>query len=268
MFKKIGAAVCAILVLATLTSCGKYSQLYETLDAMTMETEFPKAASDATTASEAEAAVIEQQRALSEAMSEAYRLTDVESLRKEHQDINKSKMMSELSKKRRDLNSESMETFSENMEIILENVEKDNKEMYITECEEEVKEFYRDYDKLINSDVEDDYDAISKIFLNYAFSDNEFAKSVIAENYKTVIKAAALTIEANANKEGSYRTNITKNNELIRAINEVIGEVEEKDIYRDRINKANRKLLEKTLSSMSNMSKAERDVILNQFEEA
>lgn len=268
MFKKIGAAVCTILVLATLTSCGEYSKLYETLDAMAMQTEFPQAVSDATTLSEAKSAVIEQQKALCEAMTEAYNLTDIESLREEHQNINRNKMMSELSNKRRDLNAESTNLFAENMIIILENIDKEDKGEYIADYAEEVKEFYKDYDKLTHSDPEDDYETVSKIFVSYAFSDNVFAKSIISENYETVVEATTRTIEANANKEGSFRANITKNNELIRAINEVMGGVGEKESYKDRINKANRKLLEKTLSSMSSMSQAERDAILNQFEEA
>ncbi|MBS7297469.1 MAG: hypothetical protein KIG65_00120 [Eubacteriales bacterium] len=269
MFKKISIIILSILLTTTLTSCGKYGKLYETLDSIVIQTVFPEAISGATTFDEARESVYMQQKALCESMIESYNLTDVETLREQHAQINRNKMMSELSSKRQALNNASTELFIENLKVILENVDEKQLElnMYIDNCVDEVLEFYSDYDKLVNSDL-DDFETISKVFVSYAFSKNNFAKSVIVEYTDKITEAATKTIEQNANAQASFRTNIAKNNEIIKAINEVLGGVNSNANYKKRINDANRKLLEKTLNSMSSMSQKERDAILSQFEEA
>lgn len=263
---KIKAIICIVLVAAALSSCGKYSKLYETLDGMVLETVFPKASGGAESISDAEEDVVLQQKALCEAMAEAYRLTDIDSLRSKHPEINRNKMMSELSNKRQMLNNESEGVFLENMLVILEDIDEEDKNAYILECLDEVKSFYIDYDRLVNADKED-YKIVSKIFVTYAFLENDFAKKIIVENSDFITEAATLTIENNAEEDSSFRANIAKNNEIIKAINEVLGGVKGNENYRTRINRANKKLLGKTLDSMSSMSQTERNSILNQFEE-
>ncbi|MEE0944947.1 MAG: hypothetical protein UIM24_05820 [Clostridia bacterium] len=267
MLKKISAIICVVLVVTSLTSCGKYAKLYETLDGLVVETVFPEASSGATTIKQAGTSVYIQQKALCEAMAEAYNLTDIESLRSKHPEINRNKMMAELSTKRQYMNDTSASTFVENMNIILDKVDDGDKSLYISKCLEEVKGFYKDYDKLVKADA-DDYKNVSKIFVSYAFSKNELAKKVILEHSDFITEAATRTIEENAEEDSSFRANISKNNEIIKAINEVLGGVSANESYRTRINKANRKLLVKTLGSMRSMSQAERDSILKQFEEA
>ena len=267
MLKKISAIICVVLVVTSLTSCGKYAKLYETLDGLVVETVFPEANSGATTINDAQMSVYVQQKAFCEAMAEAYKLTDIESLRSKHPEINRNKMMAELSTKRQNMNDASAGTFVNNVNTILKNVDDSDKTSYISKCMEEAKAFYKDYDKLMKADY-DDYKNVSKIFVSYAFSRNEFAKKVIVERADFITEAATLTIEENAEEDSSFRANISKNNEIIKAINEVLGGVSVNESYRTRINEANRRLLEKTLDSMSSMSQAERDAILNQFEEA
>ena len=266
MLKKINAIICVILAIISLSSCGKYGKLYETLDSLKIETVFPAVEISVSSISEAKEYAFIQQRALCEAMVEAYKITDIDTLRDKHPDINRNKMMSELSNKRVLLNNESIIAFRDNINILLENVDEQDRISYIQKCVKEVEDFYLDYDKITDPD-NDNYKTISKIFTTYAFSRNEFAKYIIVENADKITEAATLTIEENAEEETSLRANITKNNQIIKAINEVLGGVNANENYRARINEANRKLLEKTLDSMSSMSQAERDSILRQFEE-
>ncbi len=263
---KIKAIICVILVVISLSSCGKYSKLYETLDSLVLETVFPQASGGAESIADAKDDVVLQQKALCEAMTEAYKLTDIESLRGKHPEINRNKMMAELSNKRQMMNYESEVAFIENMIVILEEVDEEDKNDYIRECLDEVKSFYRDYDRIVNAD-EKDYKIVSKIFVTYASSENNFAKQIFVENSDFITEAATLTIENNAEEDSSFRANIAKNNEIIKAINEVLGGVKGNENYRTRINRANKKLLEKTLDSMSSMSQADKDEILDQFEE-
>ena len=266
MFKKFKAIICVILAVTSLSSCGKYAKLYETLDNMTLETVFPEIESSVASISDAKEYTLIQQKALSEAMVEAYKITDIETLREKHPDINRDKMMAELSNKRVLLNNDSIIAFRDNINILLEGVDEQDRISYIQKCVKEVEDFYLDYDKITDPD-NDNHKVISKIFTTYAFSKNEFAKYIIIENAEKITKAATLTIEENAEEETSLRANITKNNQIIRAINEVFGGVNSDESYKTRINNANRKLLTKTLNSMSGMSQAEKDNILSQFEE-
>lgn len=263
---KIKAIICVILVVISLSSCGKYSKLYETLDSLVLETVFPQASGGAESIADAKDDVVLQQKALCEAMTEAYKLTDIESLRGKHPEINRNKMMAELSNKRQMMNYESEVAFIENMIVILEEVDEEDKNDYIRECLDEVKSFYRDYDRIVNAD-EKDYKIVSKIFVTYASSENNFAKQIFVENSDFITEAATLTIENNAEEDSSFRANIAKNNEIIKAINEVLGGVKGNENYRTRINRANKKLLEKTLDSMSSVSQADKNEILAQFEE-
>lgn len=266
MLRKIKAVACVILAVISLSSCGKYSKLYETLDSLVIETVFPEVDKSVENIEKAKSEVLLQQKALGEAMIEAYRITDIEVLREKHPDINRNKMMAELSNKRRLLNSDSVAVFEDNLNILLESVDEQDRFLYIQNCIEEVETFYQDYEEIIYFG-KDNHKTLSKILTTYAFSKNDFAKYIIVENTEKMIEAATLTIEENSKEETSLRSNISKNNQIIRAINEIFSRVKVDESYKTRINDANRKLLTKTLNSISNMSKAERESILNQFEE-
>ncbi len=268
MRARVKTVICAFVAVAMLSSCGKYSKLNKTLDAITVTNEFPLAMGGAYTLAEVEESVYFQQKALCDALAEAYEQTDIDTVREKHPEINRNKMMYQLSNRRQQLNVESNELFMDNVEIILEDVQDcKDKHAYTISRMEEAQSFYSDYGKL-KSATEEDFQIVSKIFVSYAFSENSLAKRVIVEYRDLIVETATRMIEYNASRDEAYRANIAKNNEIIRAINEVLGGVSGNTSYRKRINDANRTLLEKTLNSMSSVSQSEKERILNQFEEA
>lgn len=265
MIRKLGALILTAGILATLTSCGKYSALYNELDAITAETVFPEAVSGRTELAQITEDVYAQQLALCEAYNEAYEKTDADGFLLRYADFEKNKVMSSLSKTRQELNDDSSNQFYMNMAVLLSDVtDCSNQEAYIEKRKLEAQSFCADYKTLINS-TEEDFQTVNDIFVKYALGDNELVKKVFNDNMEMIMEASARSVEANAAADTEFRSNISKCNKTITALNEFYGGVTLE--ISKRINSSNKLLLKKLLQSMESVSKDERETMIRQLED-
>ncbi|MBQ7794893.1 MAG: hypothetical protein IJ366_10310 [Clostridia bacterium] len=172
--------------------------------------------------------------------------------------INEDRMVSELSKTRNRLNNENDGLFTENLEILLTDVEDcPNVEAYIEKRIEEVKGFYTDYIELQKLD-EDDFEDVTAIFLSYADSRNELAKWALKQKELLVSECATRSIEKNAAVTVGHASSLSRNNEIVTALNSLFGGVRGDTDHMERIKTANKKLTEYVAKLTTNAKTRER----------
>ncbi len=239
---KLILIISALIFTFTLSSCGKYSDFRDEVNALNIDVAFPEATSEATTMAEAEAAIRQQQISLAKAYDESYQITETDVYKEKYANINEERIFSELSSTRNRINSESATLFSNNLSIILENVaDCPNKDSYIDKCIADVKGFYTEYIKYSHY-TEDDYDEVTSFLLNYYDRDNEFIKWLLLEKEDFIAECATLSIEANGAVTYDQAVSYYKNFNIITALNELYNGVSPETDREARINKVQTEL--------------------------
>ncbi len=242
MIKKTFMIVCSLALMLTLSSCGKYGEFTEELDALKVENSFPTAVGGATEVEETVESIRQQQVSLSLAYNEAKKITDTELFVEVYDGISPDRMASELSKTRNRINNENNECFRQNLMVILENVNDcSNVEAYIEKRIEEVKGFYLQYIELQNLD-ENSFEEVTSIFVSHANGKNEFAKWALKQKEIMVAESATRSIEQNSNVVVGHSAKLQKNNEIVTALNVLFGGVRGDTDHMERIKTSNKKL--------------------------
>lgn len=264
MRKTIKILLGALFIVLVTSSCGSVSRMKGVLDEITIETVFNEPMTGFTSMEEIGDAVYEQQMILCEAYCETYEKTGYGLYENKFPDITKSKLMSELNNTRYRLNNECVQKFAINLMLILDEVtDCENKQAYIAKRRNEVLEFYQDY-REFNLAKGNAAAKRSTMLLKYFEKNNEFAVSFLKNNKQAFIDACVEVIEANSEKSDDLRKYVLENNKLIKALNELFGGTT-KDTAK-RVNAANRKLAERILNTMGELTDEEKEAILNEID--
>ncbi len=260
MRRRIKILTSLLLMVLLLTSCGNVSKMKKELDMIDIESTFPETVGGFTSVDEIGDAVYEQQLALCVAYCETYEKTRYGMYENKFRDITKSKLMSELNNTRSRLNDECVSIFAQNMYSILMDVKDcQNMQTYITKRRNEVLEFFLDYADFV-LEKGDVAEKRSTILLKYFEKKNEFAVSFIKNNKDSFINACVEIVERNGDKTDNLRVHVDENNRIIKALNELFDGTS-KDVAK-RVNVANRKLAEKVLKDMDDLTEEEKKEIL------
>ncbi len=240
--KKTILLFCTLVMLFSLSSCGRYGKLYKEVDALTLEVTFPEAESGAKTVEEAREGIYNQQISLALAYKEAEEITEIDKYSDRYTNISNEKLVAELSKTRNRINNNTNEAFRQNIEIILKDAQDcSNVAVYANKRIEEVRGFYTDYISL-QSLTEEDCDEVTNMLLSYAESKNEFAKWMLKQKEPLIAECATMVIEENGSVTDDHSVALQKNNEIITALNKLYGGVRKNTDHASRIKTANGKL--------------------------
>ena len=264
MRKVIKVFISTLLVAVMLTSCGDSGKLKKELDKITVTTVFNVPGTGYTSLEEITEEVYVQQMMLCEAYCETYEKTGYGLFENRFPDITRAKLMAELNDVRNDLNNECTGVFAETLMLILSEVtDCQNKQTYIVKRRNEVLEFYPDYKQFLiqKGDVSG---ARSKILLKYYEKNNEFAVSFLQRHKDDFIAAGVETIKSNAEKTDDLRTYVMENNKIIKALNGLFGGTTKE--VANEVNAANRKLAERILDTMGELTEEEKEAKLREID--
>lgn len=262
--RKVFMVIISTFLVVMLASCGDGGKLKKELNNITVTTEFKEPGTGYTSLEDIDEEVYVQQMMLCEAYCETYDKTGYGLFENRFPDITRAKLMSELNKVRNRLNDECTITFAENIMLILNDVtDCQNKQTYVAKRRNEVLEFYPDY-KQFMSEKGNVAENRCKILLKYFEKNNEFAVSFMQRHQYDFVYACVEVIESNAEKNDDLRTHATENYKIIKALNGIFGGTS-KDIAK-RVNDATRRLAERVLNTMGELTEEEKEAILHEID--
>lgn len=244
--------VCAIMLLL-LTSCGDKSDLKSRLDGVQITTELPPVSDIlCSKLADADDEVYEQQLAACEMYIEAYDLTrSAVFIEKYKDEVNEERIEFYCNKRRKELQTEIGKQLSDNVHELIKTVtDCDNPEAYLDRVNLDTELFYDYYSDYMYSD--DTNKALCNILRVFHERSNILAFRFMDDNREEIIRAAMRTIEENSDADTDLNMYLAMNNELIRALNNVYGGVNQ--VYADKIKSANVDLARKLLQSDDNLS--------------
>lgn len=264
MQRKIRILFCTLFVVVLMTSCGSVSKMNKELDEISINIAFDEPQTGFTSVDEIGEVVYEQQMMLCKAYCETYEKTSYGLYENRFADVTKSKVMSELNNTRTRLNNECTEAFAQNLMLVLNDVtDCQNKKTYITKRRNEVLEFYLDYRDFVLAKGNVAEKRIAML-LKYFEKNNSFALEFLKKNKDDFISAGVEVVEQNAEKTDNLRSYVTENNKIIKALNELYGGTS-RDIAK-KVNTANRKLAERILDTMGELTEEEKEAILKEID--
>lgn len=265
--KKIKFLAVCVLMLLLLTACGDKSSLKSSLDSAKLTTELPPV-SDRTynKLADVDEEVFEQQLAACEMYIEAYEITKPSVYTKKYKDeVDEDRIEYYCNNRRKELQTEIGTKLSDNVYELIKNVRDcDNMEAYLDRVNLDATLFYDYYSEYLYSDDEDK--ALCDILKVFYERSNVLAFTFMDEYKDEIIEAAMKTIEDNADADTDLNMYIAMNNELIRALNNVYGGVNER--YAERITESNIKLAKKLLETDDSLSDKEIQNLIAQLGQA
>lgn len=261
MNKKI-AILCCIAILS-LSGCAKYDDITATLDEITIQNTLPKVSENASYnyLDEIDELVYQQQINACQMYSDTYKQTYYKQF--EDGKRNSGKIAILCNKKRNDIRTEIEVAYAINIYRMLQDVvDCNNPDAYVVKTHKDILDFYDIYDEYINGD--DPQQALVDILTEYYERSNILALKFLGENSNRVFKAALSKIEENTAVDDDFRTSISENNAIIKALNEVYGNIPSG--YADKISELNTQLAKKLLTSYESISDADKEKLMKQLD--
>lgn len=252
------------IILLLLTSCGDKSDLKSRLDNITLTTELPPVSdSICYKLSDADDEVYEQQLAACEMYIEAYEITKPAVFIEKYKDeVKEDRIEYYCNNRRKELQTEIGIQLSDNVHELIKTVSDcDNIEAYLDRVNLDTELFYDYYREYLHSD--DKNKALCDILRVFHERSNILAFRFMDDNKEEIIEAALDTIEKNADADTDFNMYISINNELIKALNNVYGGVNQR--YADKIKTAHITLARKLLQSDDTLSEKTIEELMTQL---
>lgn len=260
--------LCLIMAVLTLlaSGCTDTTAIQAELSAVELSYELPYVYEEnCDRLEEADEAVYEQQLAACEMYYEAYDITRTpDFIEKYENNLSEEKIAFLCNQRRKQLQLDIATALHDNIYLMVKNVEDcDNIPAYMKRVNADAVNFYDYYAKYMYSD--NPADALCDILVVFYERTNILAFMFLDENQDEVIDAAMSKIEEHAQATDNLNMYISKNNDLIKALNTVYGGVSEREA--GQIARSNAKLARKMLEDDNDLSEDRIDELMYQLGE-